>query len=374
MEDTDVPGVDGDDEEITTVDFDTGGGFRFQSIDATIRLGRIVAGAAVENADGSDGADEPDLDMASDLIVIVAERIEAVVSGDSVAGRDLALPPALLRPTAAEPIVIEGHLAPSEVLPEVLDEVRDSVEGAFARTVGVRFKSANTAPPVLFVNMFLAAFDDSESAEQALYALDDLTLPSLLPPPTDSLRQQATTAAIPDVDAFAESWRAFLPGGPIDSARLGFVLESRLVIVEVAGGANLNAAHDAAVLIAELQRDCLLAGDRCAEPLPVDEIQDLALIDGEPISAVEDADPDRQATFDAVWDEINNDYLYRTGRQYALFPNYHELDWGAVRLAYERIALDAETDEEFYQTIAAMVAELGDQHTGFLSPEDTEIN
>ena len=260
------------------------------------------------------------------------------------------------------------------MLPDALDEVRDGIEGAFARTVGVRFKSGPTAPPVLFVNLFQATFASTEEAEQALYALDDLTLPSLLPPPTDSLRQQATTAAISDVDAFAESWRAFLPGGPIDSSRLGFVLENRLVIVEVAGGANLNAAHEAAVLIAELQRDCLLDGERCAESLPVDEIQDLALIDAEPIAGVEDADPDRQATFDAVWNEINNDYLYRTGRQNALFPNYHELDWGAVREKYEQMALDAETDEEFYQTIAAMVDELGDQHTGFLSPEDTEIN
>src|SRR5215207_9789535 len=136
-EDRDVPGVDGDDEEITTVDFDAGGGIRVQGIDATVRLGRIVAGAAVENAGGSD---EPDPDLASDLIVIVAERIEAVAAGDNVAGRDLALPAALLQPSTGEPVVIEGHLAPSEVLPAALEEARDSIEGAFARTVGVRFK------------------------------------------------------------------------------------------------------------------------------------------------------------------------------------------------------------------------------------------
>ncbi len=330
-----------------------------------------MAGAAVENAGGTD---EPDPDMASDLVAVVADRIDAVVDGDSVDGRDLALPAALLLPTDDEPVVIEGHLAPSEVLPDELDDVRESVEGVFARTVGLRFRDAPTAPAVLFVNVFQATFASAESAEQALYALDDLTLPSLLPPPADSFRQQATTPAISDVDAFAESWRAFLPGGPIDSTRLGFVLGSRLVIVEVAGGANLNAAHEAAVLIAELQRDCLEDGDRCTEPLPVDEIQDLALIGAEPIAVFEDADPDRQATFDAVWNEINNDYFYRTGRQNQLFPNFHELDWGAVREEYERIALEADSDEEFYQTVAAMVSELGDQHTGFLSPEDTEIN
>lgn len=371
VEDADLPGVDGDDEEITTVDVVTGGGFSLKSIDATVRLGRIVAGAAVENFGGTD---EPDPDLAADLVAVVAGRIEDVTDGDGAEGRDLSLPAALLRPTGTEPVVIEGHLAPSEVLPDALGDARDRVEGAFARTVGVRFESAPEAPPVLFVNLFQATFADTESAEQAIYALDELTLPSLLPPPTDSFRQQATTAAISDVDAFAESWRALLPGGPIDSARLGFVLGNRLVIVEVAGGANVSAAHDAAILIAERQRDCLLDGERCTEPLPVEEIQDLALIEDEPIGAVEGVDPDRQATFDAVWNEINNDYFYRTGRQNILFPNYHELDWGAVRQEYERVALEAESNEEFYQLIAAMVSELGDQHTGFLSPEQTEIN
>ena len=125
---------------------------------------------------------------------------------------------------------------------------------------------------MLFVNVFLATFADAEAAEQALYALDGLTLPSLLPPPADSFRQQATTAAISGVDAFAESWRAFIPGGRIDRARLGFVLGSRLVIVEVVGGADLNAAHDAAVLIAEQQRDCLDAGETFAELLPVETL------------------------------------------------------------------------------------------------------
>ena len=98
------------------------------------------------------------------------------------------------------------------------------------------------------------------------------------------------------------------------------------------------------------------------------------MIEAEAIDEIDDSDPVRQATFDAVWNEINNEYFYRTGRQNTLFPNYHELDWGAVRERYQQTALDAETDEEFYQTVAAMVAELGDQHTGFLSPKDTEIN
>lgn len=370
-DDSDVPEVDGDDEEITTVRVDAGGGDRIQSIDATVRLGRIVAGAAVENVGG---IDEPDPGMALDLIGVIADRLEDVLDGERVAGRDLTLPAALLQPTADEPVIIEGHLAPVEVLPDELDDVRDSVQGAFGRTVGLRFESAPSSPAVLFVNVFQATFTGPDAAGQALYALDDLTLPSLLPPPPDSFRQQATTAAISGVDSFAETWRAFLPGGPIDSSRLGFVLGSRLVIVEVAGGANLNAAHEAAVLIAEQQRDCLEDRAICASPLPVHEIQAIALIESKPIAAIEDADPDRQATFDAVWSEINDDYLYRTGRQFTLFPNYHELDWAAVREEYERTALEAETDEEFYRTVAAMVGELGDQHTSFLSPEDTGIN
>ncbi len=370
-EDAPVPGVEGDDEEISTIDFEAPGGVPVRGIDATVRLGRVIVGAAMENFGGTDA---PDADLVNELIAVVAERAASVTGGDGADGRDLTLPAALLVTSDDEPVIIEGYLAPSEIVPEALEDARYAVEGAFGRTVGLRFSNAPETPPVLFVNLILVTFDEAEAAEQALYALDDLPLPSLLPPPTDSFRQQATTAAIPGVDAFNESWRAFLPGGPIDSVRLGFVLDDRLVIVEVAGGANLNAAHEAAVLIAEAQRDCLDAGDVCDELLPVGDIQDLALIEAEPIETIEDADPDRQATFDAVWNEINDRYLYRTGRQNTLFPNYHELDWGAVRAKYEQEALDAETDEEFYLNVAAMVDELGDQHTGFLSPEDTEIN
>lgn len=370
-QDRPVDGVEGDDEEVTTVDFDAGGGFRIQGVDATVRLGRTVAGVAMENYGGTEA---PDADLVDDLIVTVAERLEAVSSGEDVAGRDVALPGALLTATEDEPLTIEGYLAPAEVVPDALGDARDAVVGAYGRTAGIRFANATETPPVLFVNLALVSFDDTAAAEQTLYALDGLTLPSVLPPPLDSFRQQATTPAISEVDAFAETWRAFLPGGPIDSVRLGFVLGERLAIVEVAGGATLNAAHDAAVLIAEAQRDCLLDGDVCGEALPVGDIQDLALNEAEPIAPVDGADADRQATFDAVWNEINDRYLYRTGRQNVLFPNYHELDWGAVRAEYERDALAADTDEEFYGIVAAMVDELGDQHTGFLSPEDTEIN
>ncbi len=370
-EDRPVAGIDGDDEEVTTLDLDAGGGFRIQSIDATVRLGRTIAGVAIEN-DG--GEEAPDADLVDALILKAVERMEAVGSGDEIAGRDLALPAALLTPTDDEPLTIEGYLAPSEVVPDTLEDIRDAVVGAYGRTAGLRFANADDAPPVLFVNLTLVTFDDAVAAEQVLYALDDLPLPSVLPPPLDSFRQQATTPAISEVDAFSETWRSFLPGGPIDSVRLGFVLDDRLAIVEVAGGATLNAAHDAAVLIAEAQRDCLLAGDICDEALPVGDIQDLALIEADPIDPIDDADADRQATFDAVWNEINDRYLYRTGHQNVLFPNYHELDWGAVREEYEGEALDADTDEEFYGLVAAMAGELGDQHTGFLSPEDTEIN
>lgn len=366
-EDVDVPGVDGDDEELTITDAEPVPGVHYQRYDATVRKDNVIVGFAIDNSGGPNTVDQATVE---NLILVMVDRLDAVLAGENPPGTDLSLPSSLLTSSLDDPITIEGYVSAGEVIPAGIDAAADAFNGGYARTLGLRFVNAPDSSPVLFANLTLLSFENAMAAEQALYALDALTIPSPLPPAGDSLRQQGDVEGIPGVDNWQATWRAFLPGGPIDSVRLGFTVGDHLGIVEVAGAASVYAAQDAATEIATAQAACLNDGGACAAAFPAADIRDLALVEANAPEPIDGADPDRQAIFDDVWNTINDLYLYRTGRQNILFPNFHELDWGAVREEYEGQALNAATDEEFYGIVSEMVAELSDQHTGYLSPDD----
>ncbi len=67
----------------------------------------------------------------------------------------------------------------------------------------------------------------------------------------------------------------------------------------------------------------------------------------------------RQALFDEVWRTVNDNYLY---------PDFHGVDWQAVRQEFAPQIEAAGTNEEFYGLLTAMVQRLGDDHSRFLAP------
>jgi C-terminal peptidase prc len=368
-EDLPVAGVDSDPEELTVLDWELAPGFAYRLVDATFRNGRLVAGVAM---DSIGGAIPPEQAVVEELAVVLAARVADAMAGTTDGSVDAPLPATLL-PTGGAMITQEGHLDGSEAVPATLPAVAEGTVGAYYRTVGLPFPTATDAPPVLFVNLAVLRLAGAEDARAALYALEDLTIPSPLPPPTESFRQQGTLPDVAGADAVNASRRALLPGGPVDSARVGFVVGDELALVEVAGAASLAAAEAAVAVLANLQAGCLTAEGACASALPAADLQATALVTA-PAPAPVGGDAERAAVFDRVWRTINDNYLYRTGRQGILFPNYHEVDWNAVRAEYEPRALGAESDEAFAAVVAEMVDELGDQHTSYLSPEEARAD
>ncbi|MFM8321945.1 MAG: S41 family peptidase [Chloroflexota bacterium] len=75
-------------------------------------------------------------------------------------------------------------------------------------------------------------------------------------------------------------------------------------------------------------------------------------------------DPQRSArqmqVFDALWDFINDHYLYR---------DFNGLDWDAVRSEYTALIDAGINDADFYLAMLRMVRNLGDQHSAFMDPE-----
>ncbi len=79
---------------------------------------------------------------------------------------------------------------------------------------------------------------------------------------------------------------------------------------------------------------------------------------------------DRVDLFTQVWETVRDNYLY---------DDFHGADWNALRDKYEAKVREAKTGDEFYFTVDDMIAELGDNHSRYLSPweareEDAERN
>lgn len=69
----------------------------------------------------------------------------------------------------------------------------------------------------------------------------------------------------------------------------------------------------------------------------------------------------RQAIFEQAWNLVHRRYLY---------PDYHGVDWPAVRDEFAPQIGTAENADQFYQLMHAMIDRLGDDHTHFESPQE----
>jgi C-terminal processing protease CtpA/Prc len=69
----------------------------------------------------------------------------------------------------------------------------------------------------------------------------------------------------------------------------------------------------------------------------------------------------RLAVFDDAWSTINDRYYDRT---------FRGLDWDAQRVAFRKLAKEAESGDELYAALRRMIGALSDPHTRVFSPED----
>jgi C-terminal peptidase prc len=66
-------------------------------------------------------------------------------------------------------------------------------------------------------------------------------------------------------------------------------------------------------------------------------------------------------TFDALRDTVQQTYVY---------PDFNGRDWTAITARYEALVQGGLTDHDFYQAMNSMIAELGDNHSYFQSPDE----
>lgn len=101
-----------------------------------------------------------------------------------------------------------------------------------------------------------------------------------------------------------------------------------------------------------------LAATPTLTPTPLVTPTELAALPSPTLATLDETT--RTRIFDAVADTIEKNYLY---------ANFRGLDWPSMRTSYRKRALQAVTSVEFYAAISAMVDQLGDNHSRYLSPQ-----
>jgi len=80
----------------------------------------------------------------------------------------------------------------------------------------------------------------------------------------------------------------------------------------------------------------------------------------EPVTVSEETTAGQLERFELVWQQLRQGYA---------FPDYNGVDWDAIEDIYRTQVADGMTEEMFQAAMAAMVSELGDGSTFYLTPE-----
>jgi carboxyl-terminal processing protease len=67
--------------------------------------------------------------------------------------------------------------------------------------------------------------------------------------------------------------------------------------------------------------------------------------------------------FEELWKIVDTQYLY---------PDFNGLDWNAVHVEYRQRITAGMNNADFYLAMEEMISRLGDDHSAFLSPQDTQ--
>lgn len=69
----------------------------------------------------------------------------------------------------------------------------------------------------------------------------------------------------------------------------------------------------------------------------------------------------QQTIFDELWQTVNDTYVS---------ADFNGIDWPAIKETYQTQIQDGAPDDAFYELMAEMIAELNDDHSTFLNPEE----
>ena len=73
------------------------------------------------------------------------------------------------------------------------------------------------------------------------------------------------------------------------------------------------------------------------------------------------AQHEREQIFEKVWSTVHEEYLY---------PDFHGVDWNAVRKEFAPKVAEAQSPEVFYDLMRALIDRLADDHSRFESPQE----
>ncbi|MDP9363707.1 MAG: hypothetical protein M3Q10_05685 [Chloroflexota bacterium] len=220
-----------------------------QIVDATFRIGQIIAGVAMETT----GDEAPDEALVRDLAAALADRIEAVLAGRAPVGIDPALP-GLVLPTDEEWPALgarEGYLAPAEAAGRI-----DPAGGAFAAFESGYYRTVRTGAsaeqPFPSIAISVLEFADDEAA-LAVVGEGDLLPPGFPMEPVNAPDLPGADAAAgfrfgfpvdPEGEPEINSFRVVAAVGP-------FVTRVEVRVAEDAEAAALGLAAQQVACLAE---------------------------------------------------------------------------------------------------------------------------
>ena len=283
----DLPGLEGlgeDPSEVSVTVYERGPGLLGQDVDATFRVGNLLAGVGIEGplevAAGTPSP-EPDperLRRVTELAGTLHARIESVLAGSAPSGTNLELPSSLAAAPADWISIEEGYVSPAQALPGVAEEARTGVafSSGYFRTMATTSLQPRGSglPPdwwqgLPHVRIGVAEFGSPEDASAALARAREGVIPFALAGP----KQPAAAPAVAGADETVAYQTAYfpLPGLQPDGFGVALTVDDRLAVVEVVGTPTAEAI---ALDVAAQQAACLVNG--ACNPLVVDQAPAMA--------------------------------------------------------------------------------------------------
>lgn len=252
----DEPGLEGIGEspsEVTTSTVESSEGAPSgASMDATFRVGRLLAGVAIDTV-STTAPDEAEL---LTLATRLEERIRAVLDGDEINGIDSSLATGMLNFEGGQDIQ-EGYVSLADAFGDAVPPAAlEGFQSGYLHAVALGMET-NPDLPLPLVSISVSTFASEDGPLAVLTAADEVTPPFSLIERIDLDIVPGATAAV------GFSFSSPLTGGEPDSVRLMVVAGDRLITIDVQGGGTLDQARDAALSLAEQQLACTKASEAC---------------------------------------------------------------------------------------------------------------
>lgn len=230
------------------------GGSGGSTVDATFRVDRLLLGVALD----STSKEPPSADELTDYANRLAERAQAVLDGDKLPDIDGALPGRLLD-FAGSVNVNEGYVAFTDVFgASAPTEIGATYTSGYNRTIALGDPASGA--PLPLVTVAVASFGDEATPLSILSSAVTVT-PAYTGIERDEVEPIPGTSAVVGF-RFANAF-ATAADAPQDSVRLYVLIGTDLLIVEVQGAADADAARGAALAFAGQEVACFNAVDPC---------------------------------------------------------------------------------------------------------------